>query len=492
MAEEQVQWDEEVQWESPSAVQRVATEVEGQKTPFEQAFGGLTQPTTPEEFSWRDVGTSAAMGAGLGTVIGGPAGGVIGGITGGISGVAGEVAGTQGASPIGRFATELVAGGIPQVGVNLAQRFGASIRTRNLAKLFKEPELDQKANETAKTILFGKRELPEGYTVANSDATQANLRRQYLGETDETMGSFAPGKKVSDILRDKLYTGLREAREKTVTTATTTPIARDVMGVPVSGGQTVFKVEQNAFLRSPEFKSLMEDLKDLRARDMLDGTSLKSLTTILGEELSQRPNVKEKASQDILNLIQNGGVYTVAKKGAEVETKTKINEATRAALKKRFDEYLERNMGSKAYSELKAVEAAEFAAQARDEIPLILQSNFKYGSPEMEAVLSSIKNSPEGKKDFAVAVMQHLRGFDDEAKILSEFSRLRPALKEAGVFSSEEISNIYKNIKSFEKVRDTATRINRVKNAVLFPLVGATSAEATNNKKANPLAAFSM
>lgn len=463
MAEEQVQWDEEVQWESPSAVQRVATEVEGQKTPFEQAFGGLTQPTTPEEFSWRDVGTSAAMGAGLGTVIGGPAGGVIGGITGGISGVAGEVAGEYGASPLGRFATELVAGGIPQVGVNLAQRFGASIRTRNLAKLFKEPELDQKANETAKTILFGKRQLPEGYTVANSDATQANLRRQYLGETDETMGSFAPGKKVSDILRDKLYTGLQTARD-----------------------------ENKAFLKSDEFKGLMEDLKDLRARDMLDGTSLKSLTTILGEEMSNRPNVREKASQDILNLIQNGGVYTVSKKGAEVETKTKINEATRAALKKRFDEYLERNMGSKAYSELKAVEAAEFAAQARDEIPLILQSNFKYGSPEMEAVLSSIKNSPEGKKDFAVAVMQHLRGFDDEAKILSEFSRLRPALKEAGVFSSEEISNIYKNIKSFEKVRDTATRINRVKNAVLFPLVGATSAEATNNKKANPLAAFSM
>lgn len=480
MAEEQVQWDEEIQWESPSAVQRVATEVEGQKTPFEQAFGGLTQPTTPEEFSWRDVGTSAAMGAGLGTVIGGPAGGVIGGITGGISGVAGEVAGTQGASPIGRFATELVAGGVPQVGVNLAQRFGASIRTRNLAKLFKEPELDQKANETAKTILFGKRQLPEGYTVANSDATQANLRRQYLGETDETMGSFAPGKKVSDILRDKLYSGLQTAREKTI------------FGAPLPEGKYVPPSERNAFITSPEYKALMEDLKDLRARDMLDGTSLKSLTTILGEELSQRPNVKEKASQDILNLIQNGGVYTVAKKGAEVETKTKINEATRAALKKRFDEYLERNMGSKAYSELKAVEAAEFAAQARDEIPLILQSNFKYGSPEMEAVLSSIKNSPEGKKDFAVAVMQHLRGFDEEAKILSEFSRLRPALKEAGVFSSEEISNIYKNIKSFEKVRDTATRINRVKNAVLFPLVGATSAEATNNKKANPLAAFSM
>lgn len=463
MDEEQVQWDEEVQWESPSAVQRVVTEVEGQKTPFEQAFGGLTQPTTPEEFSWRDVGTSAAMGAGLGTVIGGPAGGVIGGITGGISGVAGEVAGTQGASPIGRFATELVAGGVPQVGVNLAQRFGASIRTRNLAKLFKEPELDQKANETAKTILFGKRQLPEGYTVANSDATQANLRRQYLGETDETMGAFAPGKKVSDILRDKLYTGLQTARD-----------------------------ENKAFLKSDEFKGLMEDLKDLRARDMLDGTSLKSLTTILGEEMSNRPNVREKASQDILNLIQNGGVYTVAKKGAEVETKTKINEATRAALKKRFDEYLERNMGSKAYSELKAVEAAEFAAQARDEIPLILQSNFKYGSPEMDAVLSSIKNSPEGKKDFATAVMQHLRGFDEEAKILSEFSRLRPALKEAGVFSSEEISNIYKNIKSFEKVRDTATRINRVKNAVLFPLVGAVSSQTTNTKNNNALAPFSM
>lgn len=463
MAEEQVQWDEEVQWESPSAVQRVATEVEGQKTPFEQAFGGLTQPTTPEEFSWRDVGTSAAMGAGLGTVVGGLPGTVIGGITGGISGVAGEIAGTQGVSPLGRFAVELGAGGLPQFGINVAQRFGASIRTRNLAKLFKEPELDQKANETAKTILFGKTVLPEGYSVKYQDDMQAALRRQYLGETDETMGAFAPGKKVSDILRDKLYTGLQTTRD-----------------------------ENKAFLKSDEFKALMEDIKDLRARDMLDGTSLKSLTTILSEELSTRPNVREKASQDILNLIQHGGEYQVAKRGAEFETKTKINEATRLALKNRFDEYLERNMGSKAYSELKAVEAAEFVAKARDEIPAIIQSNFKYGSAEMNQVLESIKRSPEGKKDFALAVMQHLRSFDDEAKMLSEFSRLRAALKETGVMTPEEISNTYKNIEGFKSLRDKATRINRVKNAVLFPLVGAISSEASNTKKENPLAAFSM
>lgn len=445
-------------------VEQVASQVKGEETPFKQAFGWMVEPTAPEAASWKDVLLSGATGAGLGAVFGGVPGAVVGGGAGLVSGIAGEYAGTQGVSPLARFTIELGAGGVPQFSTNIAKKFGSTIRIRNIAKLAsEEPKIDEQANNIAKTILFGKKELPEGYTVANSDAAQANLRRQYLGETDETMGTFAPGKKVSDILRDKLYAGLQTARDT-----------------------------NKAFLKSDEFKGLMEDLKDLRARDMLDGTSLKSLTTILGEELSTRPNVREKASQDILNLIQNGGVYTVAKKGAEVETKTKINEATRAALKKRFDEYLERNMGSKAYSELKAVEAAEFAAQARDEIPLILQSDFKYGSPQMNSVLESIKNSPEGKKDFATAIMQHIRSFDDEKKMLSEFTRLRAALRETGVMTDSEISNVYKNIKSFEGLRDKATKINRVKNAIMFPLIGVMSTETVNTRKDNPLAAFSM
>jgi hypothetical protein len=212
----------------------------------------------------------------------------------------------------------------------------------------------------------------------------------------------------------------------------------------------------------------------------------------LSEELSTRPAVRENASRDILNLIQNGGIYAVAKKGAEVETKTKINEATRNILKKRFDEYLERNVGSKAYSDLKAVEAAEFAAQARDEIPMILQSNFRYGSPEMETILSSIKNSPEGKRDFANSVMQHLRSFDDEKKMMSEFSRLRPALKEAGVMSNEEISSVYRNIKSYEGLRDKGIKFKRIQDAITIPLISAGSAEVANSRKTNPLDVFNM
>ena len=110
----------------------------------------------------------------------------------------------------------------------------------------------------------------------------------------------------------------------------------------------------------------------------------------------------------------------------------------------------------------------------------------------MNSVLESIKNSPEGKKDFATAIMQHIRSFDDEKKMLSEFTRLRAALRETGVMTDSEISNVYKNIKSFEGLRDKATKINRVKNAIMFPLIGVMSTETVNTRKDNPLAAFSM
>lgn len=444
-------------------VEQVASQVEAQKSPFEKAFGTLVQPTAPEDFSLGDVATSGLLGAGIGLATGGPIGAVVGGATGLTAGAAGEWAGTQGVAPTTRFGIELIGGGAPVAAKNLLQKFGSSLPIRNLAKMFQTPDFDPKIVELSKDVLFGKRNMPEGFTMENFTNSQAQLRQQYLGETAETFGTTAPDKKVSDILRQRLYGGLETARQ-----------------------------EGNAFIKSPEFKALMEDLKDLRGRDMLDGTSLKSLTTILSEELSTRPAVRENASQDILNLIQNGGVYAVGKKGAEVETKTKINEATRNALKKRFDEYLQNKVGNKAYGELKAVEAAEFAAQARDEIPMILQSNFKYGSPEMESVLSSIKNSPEGKRDFANSVMQHLRSFDDEKKMMSEFSRLRPALKEAGVMSNEEISSVYRNIKSYEGLRDKAIKFKRVQDALTIPLISAGSAEVSNNRKFNPLSAFNM
>lgn len=460
-----------------------------------------TAPTTPpSDGALSRIGESGLYGAGIGAAMGAPTGvGVIpgavaGGISGLASGVAGEIARAQGAPEPVIMTAELAGGSVPSILKNIAAKGLSAMpyRGKVLAGFFETPQVEQKVSTLTKDILFGKSALPVGYSVDNSLATQTELRQKYLGETLDTLGDISPDKKVSDILREKLYNGLQAARDKTITTATVPSVVRDVMGVPISGGKAVLSTEQNAFIRSPEFKSLMEDLKDLRGRDMLDGTSFKSLTTILGEELSTRPAVKEKASQDILNLIQNGGVYTVGKKGAELETKTKINEATRSALKQRFDEYLQRNMGSKAYSELKAAESAEFAAKARDEIPMILESKFKYGSKEMQDVLDSIKNSPEGKRDFSTAVMQHLRGFDTEKEMMAEFNRLRPALKEAGVYNNQQISNIYTKIKSYEKIKDTGMRFKNVQNALTFPLVGVGASEAAASKQNNPLAAFNL
>lgn len=460
-----------------------------------------TSPTVPPSDSGlQRIGESTAIGAGIGAAVGAPTGvGIVpgaigGGISGLFSGVAGEIARKQGAPEPVILASEFAGGSVPSILKNIAAKGLSSIpyRGKVLAGFFETPQVEAKVSGLTKDILFGKKALPTGYNVDNSLETQTALRQQYLGESLDTLGDISPDKKVSDILREKLYSGLQSAREKEIVSATKTPVTRDVMGVVTGGGKTVITRDQNAFIRSPEYKGLMQDLTTLEERDMLDGTSLASLKKILSEEFSTNPAVKEKASQDILNLIQNGGVYTVGKKGAELETKTKINEATRKVLKERFDAYLERNMGSKAYSNLKAAEAAEFTAQARDEIPMIIQSKFKYGSSEMNDVLNSIKNSPEGKQDFATAVMQHLRGFDTEKEMMSEFSRLRPALKEAGVFDNQQISTIYNKIKSYEKIKDTGMRFKNIQNAITFPLTGVLGSQGANSRKSNPLEAFNL
>lgn len=340
--------------------------------------------------------------------------------------------------------------------------------------------------------MFGKPSIAVNYTRENSLAVQDELRQKLLGESLENLGQNEPTKKVSDIIRGQLYDGLKKLSEEKVTTVTTTPPKFNIFGMQTEGGKKIVEKAPNVFINSPEYKTLIERMKDLKERDLLTNEQLGSLNKILAEELSKRPGVKEKAAQDILNLIQNGGVYTVAKKGAEAETKTKIPEEARLILRDNFNSFLERNLGSQKYNILKQAEAAEFTAAARDEIPAILETGFRYGSPEMNSVLSSIKNSPEGRKDFANAVNQHLFNIADDKKMLSEFNRLRPALIEANVFTPKEIAGIYTNIKSFASIKDQALKLKKIQNAITFPLIGVGSAEMSNKPKSAPLDVFTM
>lgn len=452
----------------------------------------FTSPTIPQEFSGKRVLESTGYGAGIGAALGAPTGlgvvpgAVAGGFSGLASGIGGEFARMSGAPQSAILATEILSGGLPTLTKNILAKGLTAFpgRSKSLAQLFESPQVEREINTELRTMMFGKPKINVNYTTENTLATQENLRQNFLGETVETLGTTEPTKKVSDILRGRLYDTLKNLKDQSTIVIEETPARFDSLRMQIAPATSKVSKVPNVFINSPEYKQLSSQLIDLRKRNLLTASEFKNLRTTLAEDLSTRPGVAENASQDILNLIQNGGVYTVQKKGGEAITQQKIPEEARKLLKEQFDNYLERTVGGKQYEILKQAEKAEFIAKARDEIPAILETGFKYGSAEMDEVLNSIKNSPEGRKDFSEAVMQHLYNIPDAKKMVSEFNRLRPALIESKVFTPKEVAGIYTKIKSFEPIKDQAVKRKQLQNAIVFPIIGAQSAEMAQPNRA--------
>jgi hypothetical protein len=458
-----------------------------------------TNPTTPpEEGAFNRIATSGAVGLGVGAALGAPTGvGIIpgavgGGITGLISGVSGEVARQYGAPEPVIVASELIGGGIPSAAKAVAQKGLSMFPSRgkslaSIADLGAQTNVEQNIASKSKDILFGKPSMKEGYTEGNALATQINLRKQLLGETDDTLGTIDSTKNVSEILRGRLYDNLKSLREQYSTVTSKTPATFDRFGLPASPATSSRTKVQNAFINSPEYAKLQYDIGVLKQEGgKLKGVDLNEMKTILMSEINKDPNVVKNSSQNILNLIQNGGIYQVATKGAEAETKTIINESVRNALKKRFDEYLERNLGQKDYSILKQAEAAEFTAKARDNIPSIVNAEFKGTKEMLNETLAALKNSPEGRKELAAGVFQHLRKFDDSKSILSEFAKSRSSLRQSGVFSDKQLDDITSKIKEYDKIKDSGLRFAKIQNAITFPLIGVLSSQVSSKQTSTP------
>ena len=119
-------------------------------------------------------------------------------------------------------------------------------------------------------------------------------------------------------------------------------------------------------------------------------------------------------------------------------------------------------------------------------IPLLLNAEFKGSNELLKETLSSIRNSPEARKEFAAATFQHLRKFDDSKTLLSEFSKNRAALRESGVMSDKQIDSITTNIKQFDKIKDKGLRFAKIRNAIAFPLIGVVASEGAGQSKSTP------
>lgn len=443
---------------SPSSTEAAATPTATEvltepKTLWQQ----FTSPVEPSDFNLKNVGADVALGAGTGALLGSPtwvgtapaAGlGAVLGLTGGL---AKEAVKSSGGSPAAQMLAEGV-GSLGTQGIAMGIKGATKLlpwKGRALASMFPN-NVEQRASQVVGEKMFGKDTYGVLHTTENSEATQNALKQQIFGNDLSVLGSNID-RKASDILRAGFYNTLS--------------------GLKQSG---------NTFAQSPEFKALSDDVNALIERGLMSPTEAANLKKTVFLELSKNPKVAPFASQDVLNLIQNGGVYTVAKKGAEVETKTKIPEAARDALKTRFDEYLQRNVGEKQYSVLKNAERREFIAEARDAMPTLINEGFKYGSPEFTKVINLAKQSPEGKTDLLNALNQHLKSQPDPDKIVSEFRRIAPGLRELGIIDRKQSGEMMQKILTIPKNVSNEVRRKTIQNILLFPAVSTINAEAVD------------
>jgi len=215
------------------------------------------------------------------------------------------------------------------------------------------------------------------------------------------------------------------------------------------------------------------------------------LRQILSNELSKDPALAATSRQDVLNLLQNGGIYTVSKKGAEAETKTKIPEEARKALVNRFDQFLERSVGEKQYSVLKAAEKQEFIAEAKDTIPTLLDEQLRIGSPSVDKAIDLINQSPTGKQDVLNAYQQQIKSLDTPEAMLKYHRTNASKLRELGILDRKTSMEISDKIKAIPKGVSDITRKQTLKNILIFPSAATIGAEVIGNDVINPLKVFS-
>lgn len=432
------------------------------KTWMGDSWEAVNKPNPPEQFnlgeSLKRVGTSTALSAAIGSAIPvvGTGAGAVGGL---IGGTAGEVARTLGTSDLVRFGAEMAGGEIPVIAGPIARLAKGAVSASNyragrILSVFENDKLEKKAIQETKEKFFGKSEAPIYYTTKNFDDAQIKLQQEYLPSSLINIGVDEP---VSTIIRRDLYKTMREG--------TALP-----------------------FVNSREYKSLLDDLEVLKAQgeEYADKAMVKRLNTKLLLETDTNPKVKETFEQNLLNLIQNKGSY----RNREGNTTEVINDRVQDALRKRYNEYLETQVGAQKYNVLKQVEVAEGVAKARDAIPTIVNTKFRYGTDDFDKALNFLNKTPESRNEFIKALNGHFSSINDASVMSSELTRLRPALLESKILSPKEVAEIYKKIDRFDPTVNKTMKIDFMKSLLLGPLAATLSSEVKEGK--NPLRVFNI
>lgn len=469
-------------------------------------FENLVTSQPEQPFDWSNVLTSGVVGAGIGSLVAGETAGggaIAGGVAGLSSGLAGEVFRSKGAPPVVTFASELGGGIVPVSMAKLGAKgyVGvANYKAGRLADLATKENRKFTSDEVkvalaGKEKLFGSSTFKGMFTTENSDLEQIALRNEFNLVGDSS-------KKASDLARLDYYAKIRGLKDSV-------EVTRPESGIVPRGVRVGDTLESKPviFADSPEFKELQKDIVALRQRgDLAEAKDLGHITRIAKNEKSSDGRIEPFSASDMLNLIQNGGIYVSSKKGAEAETKTKITEASRRALETRFDQFLERNVGTAAYGQLKEIERREFEAAAKDSVTTLVDSKFRLGSEAYEKSLANLKRSPSGKNLLVDAVNQHILKFGQEQvtktgtvvgmetnpqKLVAELHRLRPALIDTGILPKEFFTQTYKKIDTLPKTLSTIKRNQIIATYLSRGMAGAMGSEiADAGKDFKPLDIF--
>lgn len=433
-----------------------------------------TKPNEPEPFdlatSLKRVGTDTAAMAALGSVIPGY-GTVAGAASGAIGGIAGEVARNLGASDIATFGAEMLGGEAPVVLEAGARGISkvvspASYRGGRAVGLFESDRLRQDSLNQVKKNYFGKPAFDLDIIPENTEAFQV-ATKQALGIPETNPNS------VSSILRQRFYA--------------------DVESLGQKGTQ--------GFIKSPEYTELTDKLNLLAKSNRLEKAEKSALNNILKLEVDKDPEARKLFIDEMTNYIQNGGAFQISTIDGKPQIAQKINSKVQAALRETFDKYLERNLGSKKFSELKEIERKEFEAKARDLIPSIVSSRGTLPKDDIDFILSNVKNSPVVKAEFSQALMQRLADpkLDTSAKLLSEFRKYNKDLVQLGVFDRKGLQEFYTKLNKFDKAVDAKQIRNIIITSLVVPVTTAEVATVSSKsfpsplpREQAPIAAFGM
>lgn len=428
----------------------------------------LTKPAEDKPFSFKEVGKAmlagGVVGGGIGA-IGGPAsagvGAVGGAIYGGIGDIAEQLTKKAGGSEALALGVGLAAGGgasiVKEIGSHALGKVAGLIphySERAAARMAgKAEDATSKALTKVMDKSFGKPDAVLDYAkTANQQATQNVLKAQL-----EKSGMKVPeGQKVSDYLRDDLYSQMEQIKPL----KDTLPAQR-----------------------------LNQDLDALVQRGQATKTEKAHIMRALSNQTSKNPDVAKEANRDLLNLAQSGGVYQDLKG----EATRKIGEAAQNAFKTRFGEYLSETRGSDIYDTLKKVERTEIVAKVRDGIPQLLGGGMKPAA--IQEVGRNIAATPEGKQEFIQAFSQHLGALpmpknvtpqQASSILMKEVRKVAPVLKETKILSGEQINQMQKIINSLPKEVDVVKKqmlINNMIRSAFTSSVGATTAEGSGEQQ---------